>query len=84
MLQRLIQLAINEINQLDSEMKYEIIKGDEVNFPRIVVKGTVEEVISDLDTIQSITATNNTLILHEDGAITIISPIDFTYHQTYL
>ncbi|WP_256312571.1 hypothetical protein [Tissierella carlieri] len=36
------------------------------------------------DLIQSISATNNTLMLYEDVAITIISPVNYTYHQTYL
>jgi len=43
-----------------------------------------EYVIEDLTLVQSVTITNNTLILYQDGSITIISPMDYTYHQTYV
>ena len=84
MIIELIKVAIEEINKLDSEMKYEVIDGDEENFPKVIVRGQPIEVLSDLDQVQSITATNNTLMIFEDGAITILSPVNWTYHQTYL
>lgn len=84
MLEDLIKLAIEKINAF-GEMEYEVIEGTEDIQPCINVKlnnGYKEEVVFDLSLIQSITATNNTLMLYEDGAITIISPANWTYHQT--
>ena len=84
MIIELIKVAIEEINKLDSEMKYEVIDEDGENFPKVIVRGQPIEVLADLDQVQSITATNNTLMIFEDGAITILSPVNWTYHQTYL
>ena len=83
MLLEIIKLAIEEINKLNGEYRYKVIEGNEVDFPRIMVKGTPEEVMSDIDQVQSVTTTNNTIMLHEDGAITIISPSNYTFHKTY-
>lgn len=82
MLEDLIKLAIKRINSI-GELQYAIRKGDDKIPPSIYIKRTREEVVFDLSLIQSISATNNTLMLYEDGAITIISPVNYTYHQTY-
>lgn len=83
MLFQIIKLAIEEINRLNGEYQYEVIEGNEVDFPRIIVKGTSEEVMPDIDQVQSVTTTNNTIMLHEDGALTIISPSNYTFHETH-
>lgn len=82
MLEDLIKLAIQKINEV-GEMQYEIIEGTgnlkpSINWIR--ENGTKEEVLFDMSLIQSISVTRNTLILYEDEEMTIISPINWTYH----
>lgn len=84
MLQDLIKLAINKINTF-GESQYVITESNDIEPPQILLKHSKqgrEIVVEDLSLIQSINATNNTLMLYEDGAITIISPVNYTYHQT--
>lgn len=83
MLQELIKLAVKKINSFGQE-QYIITEGDEENAPHILRKRTDsvrEIVVDDLDCIISITATDNTLMLYEDGCINIISPGNYTYHE---
>lgn len=82
MLQDLIKLAIKKINAY-GDMKYTITKGDDTKAPQIIIKhknGCKETVVEDLELITSITATENTLMLYEEGCISIISPGEYTYH----
>lgn len=84
MLQELIKLAIKKINTF-GETQYVITKGDAEVPPQILIKrrdGAKETVVEDLDCIRSITATENTLFLHDEGAIFVISPGNYTYHGT--
>lgn len=46
-----------------------------------MIKLAIEEVVFDASLIQSITCTNNSLMLFEDGYITILSPTNWTYHE---
>ncbi len=82
MLHELIKLAVKKINAY-GQTQYTITKGNDVKAPQIIIKhsnGGRETVIDDLDCITSITATENTLMLYEDGCINIISPGEYTYH----
>lgn len=87
MLKEIIKTAIEQINSYDKENQYIVNDGDDIEAPHILKKREDyirEYVIEDLTLVQSITVTNNTLILYQDGSITIISPMDYTYHQTYV
>jgi hypothetical protein len=85
MLQEIIKLAVQKINDY-KETQYIITEGTEDECPQILVKHSdksKEIVVEDLDQITSVQITNNTIILHEEGSITIISPGNYTYHGIY-
>jgi len=82
MLENIIKLAIEEINKC-GEMQYEYREGNEEIQPSIYINSN-EEVIFDVSLIQSVTITNGSLILYEDGCITILSPTNWTWHETHV
>lgn len=82
MIEELVKLAIQKINEYNEDHYY-FREGDEENPPIIYKKfeyGGIETVVEDVSIVLSITATNNTLMLHDEVGITIISPSNYTYH----
>lgn len=82
MLRDLIELAVKKINRFNQE-QYIIIEGTETEAPMILRKTKNEGkeiVVEDLDSILTITVTENTLMLYDEGAVIIISPGNYTYH----
>lgn len=82
MLEKIIRLGLEEINKM-GEMQYEYREGNEDKQPSIYFN-KIEEVIFDVSLIQSVTITNGSMCLYEDGCITIISPTNWTWHETHV
>lgn len=71
---KMIKLAIEEINKLNGSMKYVVINGDKDSFLKIKVLESNSIIIKNLNNIQSVTFTKNSLSLFKNGTTTIIPP----------
>lgn len=81
MIEDLVKIAIKKINSFNED-RYYIRKGNEEEPPIIYKKlnDGIETVYEDISTITTITVTSNTIMLYDEGSITIISPSNYTYH----
>lgn len=82
MIEDLVKIAIKKINSFNED-RYYIREGNEEEPPIIYkkIKGGGKEIVcEDILTITTITVTSNTIMLYDEGSITIISPSNYTYH----